>query len=118
MTVPEKSDPANWRKKLDLLPTGGRIPAFFFAHGCRAVLGNSLTIAPMLIWPENVPSGRPLDAIGGPNGSNAQFLREFGRGILEKYNPQAIVVFSAHWETHNHIEGRFPLFKLILTFQL
>ena len=24
---------------------------------------------------------------------------------MEKYNPKAIVVFSAHWETHGHIEG-------------
>ena len=24
---------------------------------------------------------------------------------MQKYNPKAIVVFSAHWETHEHIEG-------------
>jgi aromatic ring-opening dioxygenase catalytic subunit (LigB family) len=28
--------------------------------------------------------------------------------LLEKYNPRAIVVFSAHWETHGHIEGSPP----------
>ena len=34
MTVSDSLDPASWRKQLDALPVGGRIPAFFFAHGC------------------------------------------------------------------------------------
>jgi hypothetical protein len=34
MTVMDSFDPTTWRKQLDALPTGGRIPAFFFAHGC------------------------------------------------------------------------------------
>jgi aromatic ring-opening dioxygenase catalytic subunit (LigB family) len=64
-----------------------------------------LMIAPLLIWPERLPSRTPLDAIGGPKGPHAQFLKDFGTTLLEKYNPKAIVVFSAHWETHGHIEG-------------
>lgn len=64
-----------------------------------------LMIAPLLIWPERLPSRTPLDAIGGPKGPHAQFLKDFGKTLLEKYNPRAIVVFSAHWETHGHIEG-------------
>jgi len=35
MTVTDSNfDAAKWRKQLDALPTGGRIPSFFFAHGC------------------------------------------------------------------------------------
>jgi len=34
MTVTDSLNPVTWRKQLDALPTGGRIPAFFFAHGC------------------------------------------------------------------------------------
>lgn len=33
---------------------------------------------------------------------------------MEKYNPKAIVVFSAHWETQGHIEGMFN-YKRLLT---
>ena len=62
-------------------------------------------VAPLLIWPERLPASLPLDSIGGPRGPNAQFLRDFGKTLVEKYNPKAIVVFSAHWETHGHIEG-------------
>jgi aromatic ring-opening dioxygenase catalytic subunit (LigB family) len=65
-----------------------------------------MEIAPQLIWPEHLPSGMALDSIGGPRGPNAQFLRDFGKTLIEKYNPKAIVVFSAHWETHGHIEGK------------
>lgn len=67
-----------------------------------------LIIAPLLIWPERLPSRTPQDAIGGPKGPHAQFLKDFGKTLLEKYNPKAIVVFSAHWETHGHIEGTSP----------
>jgi aromatic ring-opening dioxygenase catalytic subunit (LigB family) len=66
-----------------------------------------------LIWPDRLPSRTPLDSVGGPKGANAQFLRDFGKTLVEKYNPKAIVVFSAHWETHGHIEG-IPLFLLAL----
>lgn len=93
MTVADSLTPASWRQQLDRLPVGGRIPAFFFAHG-----------SPLLIWPERLPSRTPLDAIGGPKGPHAQFLKDFGKTLLEKYNPKAVVVFSAHWETHGHIE--------------
>jgi len=65
-------------------------------------------IAPLLIWPERLPSRLPLESIGGPKGPNAEFLRDFGKTLIEKYNPKAIVVFSAHWETHGHIEGKLP----------
>jgi aromatic ring-opening dioxygenase catalytic subunit (LigB family) len=64
-------------------------------------------VAPLLIWPEHLPAGLPLDSIGGPRGPNAQFLKDFGKTLVEKYNPKAIVVFSAHWETHGHIEGNY-----------
>jgi len=93
MTVADSLDPSSWRKQLDALPVGGRIPAFFFAHG-----------SPLLIWPERLPASLPLDSIGGPRGPNAQFLKDFGKTLVEKYNPKAIVVFSAHWETHGQIE--------------
>src|SRR5271167_851233 len=62
-------------------------------------------VAPLLIWPEGLPASLPLDSIGGPRGPNAQFLKDFGKTLVEKYNPKAIVVFSAHWETLGHIEG-------------
>ena len=38
MTVTDSTDPASWRKQLDALPVGGRIPTFFFAHGCMNLL--------------------------------------------------------------------------------
>jgi aromatic ring-opening dioxygenase catalytic subunit (LigB family) len=66
-------------------------------------------IAPLLIWPEKLPTRTPLDSIGGPKGPNAQFLRDFGNTLVDKYNPRGIVVFSAHWESHGHIEGTPPL---------
>jgi hypothetical protein len=34
MTVTNSLDPSSWRQQLDALPAGGRIPAFYFAHGC------------------------------------------------------------------------------------
>lgn len=39
-------------------------------------------------------------------------MRDFGKTLVEKYNPKAIVVFSAHWETHGHIEGTYIPFLL------
>jgi len=81
-----------WREALAALPSvpaGGKVPAFYFGHG-----------QPMLIWPDTIPP--PNDDIfssAGPRGPLAQFLRDFGPALLEKYNPKAVVVFSAHWET-------------------
>ena len=62
-------------------------------------------IAPILIWPEHLPSAQLRDPIGGPKGANSKFLQDFGKTLIEKYNPKAIVVFSAHWETDGDIEG-------------
>ena len=95
-------DPANplalprtqpeWRAALAALPsTPEKIPVFYFAHG-----------SPMLASPENsaVPDGRGavMEALG-PRGPLANFLRDFGPALLEKYKPKGIAVFSAHWDT-------------------
>ncbi|GJE86954.1 extradiol aromatic ring-opening dioxygenase [Phanerochaete sordida] len=78
-----------WRKALDELPnTPERIPAFFFGHG-----------SPMLAFPESEASRTPMLKHAGPKGPLSNFLRDFGPALLTKYNPKAIVVFSAHWET-------------------
>ncbi|KAG8939740.1 hypothetical protein FRC04_005989 [Tulasnella sp. 424] len=85
-----------WQKALSELPEvkegdGKKIPAFFFAHG-----------SPSLIWPKSKPTapGRFGDVmkLQGPESPLANFLKDFGKVILDKYNPKAIVVFSAHWE--------------------
>jgi len=82
---------AEWRKALDELPsTPNKIPSFFFGHG-----------SPMLAFPESDTGGgfgSVLDH-AGPKGPLANFLRDFGPVLLEKYKPKAILVFSAHWET-------------------
>jgi len=89
-TYPKTSE--QWRKALDTLPsasTRGKIPAFYFGHG-----------QPMLIWPDSAPPrDRDVFDYAGPKGPLANFLRDFGPILLEKYKPKAIVVFSAHWET-------------------
>ena len=60
----------------------------------------------MLLWPETKPiSFGDIVSVGGPKGPHAAFLKDFGKFILEKYNPKALLVFSAHWETRNQIEG-------------
>ena len=41
----------------------------------------------------------------GPHGPLATFLKDFGPALLKKYNPKAIVVFSAHWETYGERIG-------------
>ncbi|KAJ3741883.1 Extradiol aromatic ring-opening dioxygenase [Lentinula detonsa] len=88
------SNQAEWRAALESLPsTPQKIPAFFFAHGSPA-----LALAQM---PARLrASGRSdFQQYQGPNGPLANFLRNFGPALLQKYSPKAIVVFSAHWET-------------------
>jgi aromatic ring-opening dioxygenase catalytic subunit (LigB family) len=41
----------------------------------------------------------PMADLHGPKGYLAEFLRDLGPALMEKYKPRAIVVFSAHWET-------------------
>jgi len=80
VTAPKTRD--EWLKALDDLPSSPeKIPAFFFAHA-----------SPML----------EMDIPGfsmGKNGPLSQFLKDFGKTLVEKYKPKAIVVFSAHWDT-------------------
>jgi len=79
-TAPKTND--EWLKALNDLPASPeRIPAFFFAHS-----------SPMM--EADIP-GAPM----GKNGPLSQFLQDFGRILVEKYSPKAIVVFSAHWDT-------------------
>jgi hypothetical protein len=86
------TSPAEWREALDALPSSPRkIPSFFFAHG-----------SPMLASAENAARRGGMEAAmqhQGPKGPLASFLKDFGPALLKKYNPRAIVVFSAHWET-------------------
>ncbi|KAJ6500456.1 Extradiol ring-cleavage dioxygenase, class III enzyme, subunit B [Mycena sanguinolenta] len=83
-----------WRRNLDELPsTPNNIPAFFFAHG-----------SPMLAFAPDAREAFGHGGImkwGGPNGPLAAFLKDFGPAVLSKYQPKGVVVFSAHWETHN-----------------
>ncbi|TRM69578.1 Extradiol ring-cleavage dioxygenase, class III enzyme, subunit B [Schizophyllum amplum] len=87
------TEQARWRAQLEALPSNPEtIPAFFFAHG-----------SPILAFPDNATSGFFGGAMAqwaGPRGPLAMFLRDFGPALLKKYNPKAIVVFSAHWETY------------------
>ena len=58
----------------------------------------------MLLYSEpNIPA-RFNNGVGVPNGPHSKFLQDFGPYLLKKYNPKAVVVFSAHWETSNQIE--------------
>lgn len=59
----------------------------------------------MLLWPKSQPQPMEPDAIGGPNGPHVSFLKDFGKFIMERLKPKALLVFSAHWETRNQIEG-------------
>ncbi|KAK5671246.1 hypothetical protein BDV3_005919 [Batrachochytrium dendrobatidis] len=70
------------------------LPAIFLAHG-----------SPGLIWPKEIPRRPPAPGeVGGPLGPHRKFLETYGPHILEKYQPKAIVVFSAHWETKDAIQ--------------
>ncbi|EIM90214.1 Extradiol ring-cleavage dioxygenase class III enzyme subunit B [Stereum hirsutum FP-91666 SS1] len=92
--LPKNRD--EWLTALDALPSNAsssRIPSFFFAHG-----------SPMLAFPDDEPTrfgdNTQEPALHmGPRGPLAAFLKDFGPALLKKYNPKAIVVFSAHWET-------------------
>lgn len=79
--------PNEWRQALASLPaTPEKIPAFFFAHGqpfLEKIMGNSRSVPEFL----------------GPNSPLANFLKDFGPALLEKYKPKGIVVFSAHFES-------------------
>lgn len=89
MSLPKTRD--EWLQSLDALPESpSKIPAFFFGHG-----------SPMLITPDS-DSRSPMQSVmkfAGPTGPLATFLQDFGPTLLKKYNPRAIVVFSAHWDT-------------------
>jgi aromatic ring-opening dioxygenase catalytic subunit (LigB family) len=81
MTVTAPKTREEWLKVFDDLPSSAKIPAFFFAHG-----------SPML----------EIDIPGtsmSKSGALRQFLEDFGKLLVEKYSPKAIVVFSAHWDT-------------------
>ena len=80
VTAPKTRD--EWLKALDdLPPSPEKIPAFFFAHS-----------SPLMEM--NVP-GLPMSK----DGPLSQFLKDFGKTLVQKYKPKAIVVFSAHWDT-------------------
>lgn len=67
------------------------IPAFFFAHGTPALLKEASGLQ------DRFDSGFE----GGCDGPQASFLHQFGQYLLQTYKPKAIVVFSAHFETHD-----------------
>ncbi|KAJ9102201.1 hypothetical protein QFC20_005030 [Naganishia adeliensis] len=83
------ASPEEWRERLDSLPDrqalGGKIPSFYY---------------PALLWPKNLdnPRGDLMGDISGPDGLLPQFLRDFGKTLIDKYNPKGIIVFSAHWD--------------------
>ena len=89
---------ANLNKILPPSSSTTRIPALFLAHG-----------SPMLIWPKHLLNASDsrmshMMRISGPDGPHAHFLKALGPFLLQRYNPKAILVFSAHWETQGHIE--------------
>lgn len=83
-----------WKKAIDDLPSSSKIPAFYFAHG-----------QPLLVWPASAGPPMLKVDIQSPNGPLVQFLKDFGPALLSKYDPKAIVVFSAHWETSGEALG-------------
>jgi hypothetical protein len=58
----------------------------------------------MLVTPAG-PTAPAMRRYNGPDGPNAQFLKDFGPALLKKYKPKALVVFSAHWDTDNERLG-------------
>ncbi|KAH9819714.1 Extradiol ring-cleavage dioxygenase, class III enzyme, subunit B [Melampsora americana] len=88
MTKIDTSTRSAWLRELESLPERkqgkGPIPAFFFAHG-----------HPGIYFPSEQPDRPGLQGVDGPL---HQFLKDFGPALLRKYNPSAIVTFSAHWE--------------------
>lgn len=82
MTISTPKTREEWLKAFDDLPsTPAKIPAFFFAHS-----------SPMM--EVDIP-GVPMSK----SGALTQFLKDFGKFLVKKYKPKAIVVFSAHWDT-------------------
>jgi len=96
--IPQNQE--EWRaalKEMPDVPVGGKIPAFFLAHG-----------QPFMVYPEHLLKGMPPSraerlAGMGPHGELSTFLRDFGPWVLEKYKPRAVVVLSAHWETPSNM---------------
>ncbi len=89
---------SEWKAALDSLPsTPDNIPAFFYAHG-----------SPSLAYPEHLSRGGGIGDWQGPKGPLANFLKDFGPVLLQKYKPRGIVVFSAHWETLGERLGTYP----------
>lgn len=99
---------SGWRQALESLPsTPEKIPSFFFAHG-----------SPMLAFPASeLGIGGGMAAYHGPTGPLAKFLADFGPILLEKYKPKGIVVFSAHWETHDERQGTLSTLRVNLFHQ-
>jgi len=82
MTVNAPKTRDEWLKALDDLPSSPeKIPAFFFAHSSPLMLMDIPAVA--------MSKSGPLP----------RFLKDFGGTLVKKYNPKAIVVFSAHWDT-------------------
>ncbi len=107
MTSPLPMNQSEWKAALDSLPsTPDNIPAFFYAHG-----------SPFLAYPEHLSHSGGLADWQGPRGPLANFLKDFGPVLLQKYKPRGIVVFSAHWETLGERLGAYPvvIYQLVLT---
>lgn len=55
----------------------------------------------------------------GSGGPLYDFLKVFGPALLEKYKPKGIVVFSAHWESEDEMQGEhLALLSIEPCFQL
>lgn len=86
VTAPKTRD--EWLQALNELPSSpAKLPAFFFAHS-----------SPMMEM--DIP-GIPM----GKNGALSHFLEDFGKVLVQKYQPKAVVVFSGHWDNDGQILG-------------